>query len=307
VLRALTRGWHVHVWSWRGSLSAKYEALRNNNLGNFEIHYLDLYRDEFVYHVGGDNSSTSSSIGSTSPNRTRTQQQPCKFYTGAAGSCRKGDRCTHSHTLNHSTAASASATGVSVLPSAPPAPAAVRATGSSTLCTFFAVGTCNRGANCGFSHAAPVTPTASGQQQQQQQGLQQRAVQQPRTFERAYRTIPCRLWNGGAGYCRWGSDCNFLHSTTASEHTAATATAAATVEPPDEYMCPISAELMIDPVLSTLGYTYERAAIESWLDQRGTEPYSRLSMTSAQLVPNRVAKDLIEKWLAAHPDWNPNA
>jgi U-box domain/CCCH-type zinc finger/RNA-binding, Nab2-type zinc finger len=292
VTRALSRGWNVQVWAWRGSLSARYESLRATNMGNFEIHYLDLYRDELVYHTSLVTPHTSSiisiiSTGSTSPNRTRPQQ-PCKFYKGTAGSCSKGDRCTHSH--------SAAVAAVNIASSAPRAPGAVR-----PPCTYFAVGACNRGANCTFSHG--ITRTASATVTTSATAAVSVSPPAARPLPRAYRTIPCRLWNGGAGYCRWGSECNFLHGTVVvdDEQTAAATT---TVEPPREYMCPISAELMVDPVLSTLGYTYERAAIEVWLNQRGTEPYSRQPMSSAQLVPNRVAKDLIEKWRAEHPEWN---
>jgi U-box domain len=78
-------------------------------------------------------------------------------------------------------------------------------------------------------------------------------------------------------------------------------------EPPEEYMCSISAELMVDPVNSTSGYIYERAAIEVWLNESGTDPYSREPMTSAELRPVRGLRDLIEKWRAEHPNWNPDA
>jgi U-box domain/RNA-binding, Nab2-type zinc finger len=296
-MRALSSGWRVHVWAWRGSLSTRYESLRATNMGNFEIHYLDMYRDEFVYHIEDIRSSSSnnSSTDSTSPHRTRPQQPPCRFYKGTADSCSKGDRCTHSH----SDAVAAMNIASS---SAPRAPDTVR-----PPCIFFARGACTR-ASCPYTHATTVLAVATDTATGTATGTAAASVGPPvpRPLPPAYRTIPCRLWNGGAGYCRWGSECNFLHSTAVVDD-AQTAAATATVEPPREYMCPISAELMVDPVLSTLGYTYERAAIEVWLNQRGTEPYSRQRMTSEQLVPNRVAKDLIEKWRAEHPNWNPDA
>ncbi len=37
------------------------------------------------------------------------------------------------------------------------------------------------------------------------------------------------------------------------------------IEIPEEYMCPITQELMLDPVFTYDGQTYEREAIENWL------------------------------------------
>ena len=34
---------------------------------------------------------------------------------------------------------------------------------------------------------------------------------------------------------------------------------------PDEYTCPITSEIMTDPVSTEDGFTYERAAITEWL------------------------------------------
>ena len=37
--------------------------------------------------------------------------------------------------------------------------------------------------------------------------------------------------------------------------------------PPAEYLCPITQDVMVDPVSTCDGHTYERAAIERWLLQ----------------------------------------
>lgn len=34
---------------------------------------------------------------------------------------------------------------------------------------------------------------------------------------------------------------------------------------PNEYLCPITMEIMVDPVIAMDGHTYERVAIENWL------------------------------------------
>jgi len=51
---------------------------------------------------------------------------------------------------------------------------------------------------------------------------------------------------------------------------------------------------MKEPVLAPDGYTYEKHAIEAWLNEHGTSPQTRQFMGREDLVPNRALKDLIE-------------
>ena len=73
-------------------------------------------------------------------------------------------------------------------------------------------------------------------------------------------------------------------------------------EVPEEYICPITLEVMEDPVIAPDGYTYERTAIMQELEIRGISPMTRQEMNASQLISNRVVKDMIEKWRE-----NPNA
>ncbi|KAK3579281.1 hypothetical protein CHS0354_033360 [Potamilus streckersoni] len=67
---------------------------------------------------------------------------------------------------------------------------------------------------------------------------------------------------------------------------------------PDEYLCPITREIMHDPVMAADGYTYERAAIQSWIDsEKDRSPMTNSPLTSKELVPNRSLKMLIQKFL----------
>ncbi|KAJ3085923.1 hypothetical protein HK102_013684, partial [Quaeritorhiza haematococci] len=60
-------------------------------------------------------------------------------------------------------------------------------------------------------------------------------------------------------------------------------------------ICPITHELMTDPVLLTVdGRTYERSAIEEWIRTHGTSPVTREPATVGDLVPNRAVRDVIE-------------
>lgn len=65
--------------------------------------------------------------------------------------------------------------------------------------------------------------------------------------------------------------------------------------------CPISLELMADPVLLILdGYTYERSAIIKWLSEHRASPITRTKMKANQavdqvLVSNRIISDVTQK------------
>lgn len=60
--------------------------------------------------------------------------------------------------------------------------------------------------------------------------------------------------------------------------------------------CPITFEIMKDPVLASDGHTYEREAIERWIKEKKTSPVTRQPMTSATLTPNYSIKHLIAQF-----------
>jgi hypothetical protein len=67
---------------------------------------------------------------------------------------------------------------------------------------------------------------------------------------------------------------------------------------PNEFFCPITLELMRDPVLAKDGHTYERKAIEDWFEQSsGTDRNAispkTLDVIGRQLTPNHAMKALI--------------
>ncbi|KAL8525637.1 hypothetical protein ACS0TY_015032 [Phlomoides rotata] len=70
---------------------------------------------------------------------------------------------------------------------------------------------------------------------------------------------------------------------------------------PDDFRCPISLELMNDPVIVSTGQTYERSCIEKWLEQgHGTCPKTQQTLTSTALTPNYVLRSLIAQWCEAN-------
>ncbi|RDX91521.1 U-box domain-containing protein 13, partial [Mucuna pruriens] len=66
---------------------------------------------------------------------------------------------------------------------------------------------------------------------------------------------------------------------------------------PDEFRCPISLELMKDPVIVCTGQTYERSCIKKWLEAgHGTCPKTQQILSSSILVPNHALYSLISSW-----------
>ena len=66
--------------------------------------------------------------------------------------------------------------------------------------------------------------------------------------------------------------------------------------PPSPFECPITMEIMSDPVvLTATGHTFERAAIESHLKQYSTCPMTNVEVTDCKLVPNYALKSVIDQ------------
>ncbi|TYJ99148.1 U-box domain-containing protein 19-like [Cucumis melo var. makuwa] len=68
---------------------------------------------------------------------------------------------------------------------------------------------------------------------------------------------------------------------------------------PEDFRCPISLELMIDPVTVSTGQTYDRASIQKWLSAGNFIcPKTGERLTSLELVPNSSLKKLINQFCA---------
>ncbi|KAK4799739.1 hypothetical protein SAY86_025104 [Trapa natans] len=66
---------------------------------------------------------------------------------------------------------------------------------------------------------------------------------------------------------------------------------------PDDFRCPISLELMKDPVIVSTGQTYERSSIQKWLAAgHHTCPKTQQTLLQTTLTPNYVLKSLITLW-----------
>ena len=69
-------------------------------------------------------------------------------------------------------------------------------------------------------------------------------------------------------------------------------------EPPQLFLCPISMELMEDPVTVSTGVTYDRRSIERWFFKYGktTCPATMQRLSSFDLTPNHTLKSVISSW-----------
>ncbi|KAJ8255765.1 hypothetical protein COCON_G00196290 [Conger conger] len=74
-------------------------------------------------------------------------------------------------------------------------------------------------------------------------------------------------------------------------------TALVCTDGPDEFLCPITREVMKDPVIAADGYSYEREAIQSWINTKNrSSPMTNLPLQTTILTPNRTLKMAIERW-----------
>ncbi|KAF5800172.1 putative transcription factor C2H2 family [Helianthus annuus] len=66
---------------------------------------------------------------------------------------------------------------------------------------------------------------------------------------------------------------------------------------PDEYRCPISLDLMQDPVIVASGHTYDRVSIAQWINSgHHTCPKSGQRLIHMALIPNYALKSLIHQF-----------
>ncbi|XP_073290680.1 E3 ubiquitin-protein ligase PUB23-like [Primulina huaijiensis] len=70
------------------------------------------------------------------------------------------------------------------------------------------------------------------------------------------------------------------------------------IEVPCYFVCPISMQLMKDPVTVSTGITYDRESIEKWLFlcKNSTCPVTKQDLSNTDLTPNHTLRRLIQEW-----------
>ncbi|KAF0932570.1 hypothetical protein E2562_010450 [Oryza meyeriana var. granulata] len=70
---------------------------------------------------------------------------------------------------------------------------------------------------------------------------------------------------------------------------------------PDQFLCPISLDMMRDPVTAPTGITYDRDSVEGWLERgRATCPVTDRPLRLEELVPNHATRRMIQEWCVAN-------
>ncbi|KAJ7968775.1 RING-type E3 ubiquitin transferase [Quillaja saponaria] len=70
---------------------------------------------------------------------------------------------------------------------------------------------------------------------------------------------------------------------------------------PKDFFCPISLDLMRDPVIISTGQTYDRSSITRWMEEgHYTCPKTGQMLAHTRLVPNHALRNLIMQWCTAH-------
>mmetsp|Transcript_34772 Transcript_34772/g.98576 ORF Transcript_34772/g.98576 Transcript_34772/m.98576 type:complete len:153 (-) Transcript_34772:264-722(-) len=68
-------------------------------------------------------------------------------------------------------------------------------------------------------------------------------------------------------------------------------------EPPHMFICPITQDVMLEPVVAADGNTYDRQAIEKWYELHDTSPLTNQKVEGT-LIPNRMLQSEIKDWMA---------
>lgn len=69
---------------------------------------------------------------------------------------------------------------------------------------------------------------------------------------------------------------------------------------PKSFFCPITQEIMSDPMLCSDGFAYEKEAIEFWLSSNNSSPVTGAALTSTTLIPQNELKMTITSWQLAN-------
>lgn len=77
-----------------------------------------------------------------------------------------------------------------------------------------------------------------------------------------------------------------------------------TCSPPLNYVCPLTLQLMEDPVNDCCGHIFERAGIYDWLEHHAICPISRKPLQISELSSASILNATIQKWKDRHQDYH---
>lgn len=68
---------------------------------------------------------------------------------------------------------------------------------------------------------------------------------------------------------------------------------------PEHFVCPITFDVMSDPVVAADGHTYERTALEHWLQTHDRSPKTNEHLFNKVMIPNHVMRSQIVEHMEA--------
>merc|ERR1711953_1100618 len=71
---------------------------------------------------------------------------------------------------------------------------------------------------------------------------------------------------------------------------------------PEKYLCSITKEIMINPVVASDGYIYDESSLSTWLEKNGRSPITQEPMTDKDWFADSRLKDEINEWLLNHKE-----
>ena len=75
-------------------------------------------------------------------------------------------------------------------------------------------------------------------------------------------------------------------------------------EPPSQFICPITMDLLEDPYTDKQGISYSKKSIIEWLQKNNISPSTRQPLSIEDLTPNLALKSLIEQWKKENPNYS---
>ncbi|KAK6942530.1 U-box domain [Dillenia turbinata] len=77
------------------------------------------------------------------------------------------------------------------------------------------------------------------------------------------------------------------------------------IDVPPYFLCPISLQIMRDPVTVSTGITYDRENIEKWIfsSKNSTCPVTKQALSDCDLTPNHTLRRLIQSWCTLHASY----
>ncbi|CAG9320247.1 unnamed protein product [Blepharisma stoltei] len=74
------------------------------------------------------------------------------------------------------------------------------------------------------------------------------------------------------------------------------------IDIPDDYCCPITGDLMEDPVVAPDGQSYDRASITAWFQRNKTSPLTGATLKNTFLIENHRLKSIISSFKEKMPE-----